>query len=170
MASRAVNKVADKAANKVDSRAANKAIGKADNKVAGKAVSRAANKVMGKTSRNSGNKRTAKTNRLRRGAGLSIHLKGIPMQTKFTKLIGATAIGSAILLSTPAISQSSDSAKSGQAQTAQAQAQTQRDAASPTGSSSDRRDDNMNWGWLGLLGLVGLVGLRRRDDTYRGTR
>ena len=25
------------------------------------------------------------------------------------------------------------------------------------------RDDNDNWGWLGLLGLIGLAGLRRRD-------
>ena len=33
-----------------------------------------------------------------------------------------------------------------------------------TTTSSDRRDDGFNWGWLGLLGLAGLAGLRRRDD------
>ena len=25
------------------------------------------------------------------------------------------------------------------------------------------RDDNSNWGWLGLLGLAGLLGLKRSD-------
>ena len=25
------------------------------------------------------------------------------------------------------------------------------------------RDDQMEWGWLGLLGLAGLLGLRRRE-------
>ena len=26
------------------------------------------------------------------------------------------------------------------------------------------RDDNDNWGWIGLLGLAGLMGLKRRED------
>lgn len=28
------------------------------------------------------------------------------------------------------------------------------------------RDDNFEWGWVGLLGLIGLAGLRRRHDAY----
>ena len=28
---------------------------------------------------------------------------------------------------------------------------------------SDNRDNDRDWGWLGLLGLAGLLGLRRRD-------
>ena len=28
------------------------------------------------------------------------------------------------------------------------------------------RDDDMDWGWLGLLGLAGLLGLRRRDHVH----
>jgi MYXO-CTERM domain-containing protein len=27
------------------------------------------------------------------------------------------------------------------------------------------RNDNSNWGWIGLLGLLGLAGLRGRRDT-----
>jgi MYXO-CTERM domain-containing protein len=35
---------------------------------------------------------------------------------------------------------------------------------SPTRTSAAHdRDDDMDWGWLGLLGLAGLLGLRRRD-------
>lgn len=32
------------------------------------------------------------------------------------------------------------------------------------------RDDNAEWGWLGLLGLAGLIGLKRRDrvDLHQG--
>jgi MYXO-CTERM domain-containing protein len=29
------------------------------------------------------------------------------------------------------------------------------------------RDDDRNWGWLGLLGLGGLLGLKRRDREKR---
>ena len=39
-----------------------------------------------------------------------------------------------------------------------------------TTTSSDRRDDGFNWGWLGLLGLAGLAGLRRRDDVSERNR
>jgi len=43
------------------------------------------------------------------------------------------------------------------------------------GQSAASRDDNTNWGWLGLLGLIGLAGLRRRDHsdgnrTFGGSR
>lgn len=30
----------------------------------------------------------------------------------------------------------------------------------------DDRDDDMDWGWLGLLGLAGLLGLKRRDSDH----
>jgi hypothetical protein len=29
-------------------------------------------------------------------------------------------------------------------------------------SAAADRDDNMDWGWIGLLGLAGLLGLKRR--------
>jgi len=35
-----------------------------------------------------------------------------------------------------------------------------------TASSRDR-DNDFNWGWLGLLGLGGLAGLMRRDQDVR---
>lgn len=40
--------------------------------------------------------------------------------------------------------------------------------ANPTSGSTDTttvtdRDDDSNWGWLGLLGLAGLLGLKRSD-------
>ncbi|MCA1589474.1 MAG: WGxxGxxG-CTERM domain-containing protein [Acidobacteria bacterium] len=38
---------------------------------------------------------------------------------------------------------------------------------------SDRRDNDTDWGWLGLLGLAGLLGLipkkRTADADHRGT-
>lgn len=36
----------------------------------------------------------------------------------------------------------------------------------------ETRDDDFDWGWLGLLGLIGLAGLRRREEprTYRETQ
>jgi MYXO-CTERM domain-containing protein len=37
-------------------------------------------------------------------------------------------------------------------------------------NSTADRDDNSEWGWLGLLGLIGLLGLRRRDRTDVSTR
>jgi MYXO-CTERM domain-containing protein len=30
--------------------------------------------------------------------------------------------------------------------------------------TTDTRDDDFDWGWLGLVGLIGLMGLRRRDE------
>jgi len=44
-----------------------------------------------------------------------------------------------------------------------------------TNGTTDNRNDNGNWGWLGLLGLLGLAGLRRQpvvvvpDRTTTGT-
>ena len=42
------------------------------------------------------------------------------------------------------------------------QAQTQ-DTTTGTGYADTGRDNDTDWGWLGLLGLAGLLGLRRRD-------
>ena len=44
--------------------------------------------------------------------------------------------------------------------------------APETRSTVVTRDDDSDWGWLGLLGLIGLAGLRRRDEprTYRDTQ
>jgi MYXO-CTERM domain-containing protein len=33
-----------------------------------------------------------------------------------------------------------------------------------TDTRSVGRDDDRDWGWIGLLGLAGLLGLRRRSD------
>ena len=41
-------------------------------------------------------------------------------------------------------------------------AMAQVDAPATTTAAHDR-DDDMDWGWIGLLGLAGLLGLRRRD-------
>jgi hypothetical protein len=30
-------------------------------------------------------------------------------------------------------------------------------------SAAADRDDDMDWGWIGLLGLAGLLGLKRRE-------
>jgi hypothetical protein len=32
-----------------------------------------------------------------------------------------------------------------------------------TGGQMNQRDENHDWGWVGLLGLAGLAGLKRRD-------
>ena len=42
---------------------------------------------------------------------------------------------------------------------AQAPSPEERNAA----SAAVDRDDNMDWGWIGLLGLAGLLGLKRRE-------
>jgi MYXO-CTERM domain-containing protein len=41
----------------------------------------------------------------------------------------------------------------------------QDDPAARTQQTADR-DDNSEWGWLGLLGLAGLLGLKRRDREH----
>ena len=43
-----------------------------------------------------------------------------------------------------------------------------RTTTSTPGRVADTRDDDTNWGWLGLLGLAGLAGLlRRREEPVR---
>jgi MYXO-CTERM domain-containing protein len=46
-----------------------------------------------------------------------------------------------------------------------AAAQTPADTAARSTMPGDVRDNDTDWGWLGLLGLAGLLGLRRRDRT-----
>jgi hypothetical protein len=36
------------------------------------------------------------------------------------------------------------------------------DTTTTTPVQTERRDDNFDWGWLGLLGLIGLAGLNGR--------
>ena len=94
------------------------------------------------------------------------------MEGKLMKFMGAATIGSAILMSGPAVAQQRD-------QTAQAPqgsgsgSSSQSDNASGGQSSSMEQrgvDDNRDWGWLGLLGLIGLAGLRRRRHDHDGRR
>jgi MYXO-CTERM domain-containing protein len=42
--------------------------------------------------------------------------------------------------------------------------------AVPGTTYEDTRDDDTDWGWIGLLGLAGLLGLRRREPVHRDTR
>jgi hypothetical protein len=84
------------------------------------------------------------------------------MEGKLLKFVGAATIGSAILISGPALAQrSSTSGESAKTQTAQAsQGAPQSENASGGQSSSmeqRRDDDNKDWGWAGLLGLIGLA-------------
>ena len=97
------------------------------------------------------------------------------MEGKLMKFMGAATLGSAILISGPALAQQSGkSAQPAQTQTAQAQgsssgSSSQSDNASGGQSSSmeQRRVDNdTDWGWLGLLGLIGLAGLRRKRHDH----
>ena len=72
------------------------------------------------------------------------------MRFRFIKWVGAAALGGAVLLSGPAISQSGDAARADQTQ------------------EQRRGDDGKDWGWLGLLGLAGLAGLRRKRQDGNG--
>jgi len=46
--------------------------------------------------------------------------------------------------------------------TAQQPDTSSRQTASP---NEGNKDNDRDWGWVGLLGLAGLLGLRRRDNT-----
>jgi MYXO-CTERM domain-containing protein len=101
------------------------------------------------------------------------------MEGKLMKFMGAATIGSAILMSGPAVAQQSGkSAQPAQTQTAQAaqgsgsggSSQSDNASGGQTSSMEQRRvDEDRDWGWLGLLGLIGLAGLRRkrRDHDVR---
>jgi hypothetical protein len=40
-------------------------------------------------------------------------------------------------------------------------------SAPPPATAADR-DNDFDWGWLGLLGLIGLAGLMKRDRAHHG--
>ena len=42
-------------------------------------------------------------------------------------------------------------------------AQTGTDTGVTTTQAGDDRDDDKDWGWIGLLGLLGLAGLMKKD-------
>lgn len=52
---------------------------------------------------------------------------------------------------------------------ASAQTAVEPDAAPTTRMVEAERDDDFDWGWIGLLGLAGLLGLRRKHDDHRTT-
>lgn len=43
------------------------------------------------------------------------------------------------------------------------------DTAATTRVVEAERDEDTDWGWIGLLGLAGLLGLRRKHDDHRTT-
>ena len=53
-----------------------------------------------------------------------------------------------------------------------AQAKDPSRVSTETRRTIETRDDDFDWGWLGLVGLIGLAGLRRRDEprAYRETQ
>ena len=99
------------------------------------------------------------------------------MEGKLMKFMGAATIGSAILMSGPAVAQ--QSAQTAKTQTAQAPQSSGSASSSQSGNASGgqsssmeqrRVDDDRDWGWLGLLGLIGLAGLRRKRHDHDGRR
>jgi MYXO-CTERM domain-containing protein len=81
-----------------------------------------------------------------------------------------TSKTSIIVISTFAVLMSS--AVTLKAQTPPAEQTAPPAAVPPVTRDVDRRDDDFDWGWIGLLGLLGLGGLagRRRDDVVGTTR
>lgn len=74
---------------------------------------------------------------------------------KIRQLAGASAATLMIAVSAPAFAQSNTPGTN---------------ADNRTYNTETRRDNETNWGWLGLLGLAGLMGLKRKDDdTHRRT-
>jgi len=71
-----------------------------------------------------------------------LSLTPLPM-TQLTPFFRALALGTALLVSSPAYAQPDD------------------------GDGTTQNDDGMDLGWIGLLGLAGLAGLMRRRDTDR---
>lgn len=52
---------------------------------------------------------------------------------------------------------------------ASAQTAVEPDTAATTRVMENERDEDFDWGWIGLLGLAGLLGLRRKHDDHRTT-
>jgi MYXO-CTERM domain-containing protein len=76
-------------------------------------------------------------------------------------LIRSTALGMLLCLSSAAVAQTTQPAPEQPATEQTTTGQTTDTAAQAI------RDDDTDFGWIGLLGLIGLAGLiRRRDTTY----
>ena len=70
----------------------------------------------------------------------------------FSTLVKASLLGLALAagpLSTGALAQATDPSR----------------VPPETRRTVDTRDDDSDWGWVGLLGLIGLAGLMRRDES-----
>jgi hypothetical protein len=85
------------------------------------------------------------------------------MNSKLSKIVGASVVAASLAvmpLSLP-VSAQTDS-------TAPTTTQTSPESNAPTFDTTpfqETKDDNNNWGWLGLLGLIGLANLFRKPKT-----
>lgn len=85
------------------------------------------------------------------------------MNSKLTKIAGASVIAASLALmplSLPASAQTDT--------TAPTTTQTSPESNAPvfdTTPFQETKNDNNNWGWLGLLGLIGLANLFRKPKT-----
>ncbi len=87
------------------------------------------------------------------------------MKSKLSKAISASALVIGLAATgVPAFAQASPGTTGTGA--------TGTDTTTTTPVQTERRDDNFNWGWLGLLGLIGLAGLngRKTHDDAVGYR
>ena len=86
------------------------------------------------------------------------------MNSKFTKIAGASVMAASLALmplSLPVSAQNADP-------NAPTTIQTSPESNAPTLDTTpfqETKDDNNNWGWLGLLGLIGLANLFRKPKT-----
>ncbi|MBW4662701.1 MAG: WGxxGxxG-CTERM domain-containing protein [Chroococcus sp. CMT-3BRIN-NPC107] len=86
------------------------------------------------------------------------------MNSKLSKIAGASVIAVSLAvmpLSLPVSAQNADP-------TAPTTTQTSPESNAPTIDTTpfqETKNDNNNWGWLGLLGLIGLANLFRKPKT-----
>ncbi len=86
------------------------------------------------------------------------------MNSKLSKIAGASVIAASLAvmpLSLPVSAQNADP-------NAPTTTQTSPESNAPTFDTTpfqETKDDNNNWGWLGLLGLIGLANLFRKPKT-----
>lgn len=79
------------------------------------------------------------------------------MKSAFSKIVGASVLAASVTLLPLALPVS--------AQTDTQPSTTTEDKTSPTFDTTpfqETKNDNNNWGWLGLLGLIGLANLFRK--------
>lgn len=88
----------------------------------------------------------------------------------FSKVVGASLISASVAilpLSLPASAQTETQPTTTTPNTTTPNTTTE-DKTSPTFDTTpfqETKDDNNNWGWLGLLGLIGLANLFRKPKT-----